>query len=103
MYTKRQRIAALIGVILLVLLYLAALVCAVFDFDGTGRLFAACLFATISIPILLWIYIGLYGKVSGKRTIADLFAPRGEPSCDPGKIPGRPENEGDEEQETGSI
>lgn len=73
MYTKKQRIAAMTGVVLLVLLYLATLLCAVFNFDGTGRMFAACMYATIGLPILLWIYIGLYGKVTHKKTMADLF------------------------------
>ncbi|MBR1692065.1 MAG: hypothetical protein IJ711_04745 [Lachnospiraceae bacterium] len=73
MYTKKQRIAALAGVIALLLLYAATLVCAVFNFDGTGRMFAACLLASIAIPILLWIYIAIYGKVTKRKTIADLF------------------------------
>lgn len=72
MYNKKQRIAALIGIVLLVVLYLVTLLCAIFNFDGSGKLFKACLFATIAIPILLWIYIWLYGKMTGKHTIADL-------------------------------
>lgn len=72
MYNKKQRIAAWIGIILLVLLYLATLLCAIFDFDGAGRLFQACLFATIAIPILIWIYIYLYGKLTGRRTMASF-------------------------------
>lgn len=72
MYHKKQRIAALIGVILLVLLYLATLVCAIFNFDGTGRLFQACLFATVAVPILIWIYIYLFGKLRDRHTIASF-------------------------------
>ncbi len=40
MYSKKQRTAALIGVIALVLLYIVTLICAIFDFDGTGKLFS---------------------------------------------------------------
>lgn len=72
MYHKKQRIAALIGIILLVLLYLATLICAIFNFDGSGRLFQACLFATIAIPLLIWIYIFLYGKLTNKHTMASF-------------------------------
>lgn len=72
MYNKKQRVAAWIGIILLALLYLATLLCAIFDFDGAGRLFQACLFATIAIPILIWIYIYLYGKLTGRRTMASF-------------------------------
>lgn len=73
MYSKNQRIAALIGIILLVGLYLATLICAIFNFDGTGRLFQACLFATIGVPLLIWIYIGLYGMLTKKHTMASLL------------------------------
>ncbi|MBO6016204.1 MAG: hypothetical protein J6P60_06450 [Lachnospiraceae bacterium] len=73
MYNKKQRIAALIGIVLLLALYLATLIGAIFNFDGKGHMFAACLFATIGVPILLWIYIAIYGKVTDKKTIADLF------------------------------
>ena len=70
MYTKKQRIAAMIGVIALVLLTIALLLAAVFD--GIGRLFYGLLFAEIALPILLWIYIWLFGKLTGKATIADF-------------------------------
>ena len=73
MYSKKQRIAAIIGIVLLVLLYIVTLIAAIFNFDGSGRLFQACLFATIGVPLLLWIYIWLYGKVKGKETIATVF------------------------------
>lgn len=72
MYNKKQRFAALLGVIMLVLLYLITLVCAIFNFDGAGILFQSCLFATIAFPILIWIYVWLFGKLTGKKTIADL-------------------------------
>lgn len=64
--------AALSCVAILVLLYVVTLVCAIFDFDGTGNLFMACLIATIALPILLWIYIWMYGKLKGKQTIASM-------------------------------
>lgn len=70
MYRKGQRIAALLGILFLVLLYLATLVCAIFNFDGSGKLFQACLFATIAVPLLIWIYIFLYGKLTDRHTIA---------------------------------
>ena len=68
-----KQFAALTCVILLVLLYVATLIVAILDFPGSDRLFAACLVATIGLPILLWIYIAAYGKFSGKKTIADLY------------------------------
>lgn len=73
MYSKKQRRAALIGVILLVMLLLATFITAIFNFDGEGKLFKAFLFATIAVPILIWVYIWLYGVITKKRTIASVF------------------------------
>ena len=72
MKQKGKRIAALICVILLVLLYVATLVVSLLDFEGSDQLFASCIVATIVLPILLWVYIWLYGKITRKDTIADL-------------------------------
>lgn len=69
--TSRQ-VVALGGVILLAALYLITLVVAIADRDSSGRLFQACLVGTVSIPLLIWIYIWMYGKLRGKHTMADL-------------------------------
>lgn len=72
MYSKKQRIAALAGIILLAALYLFTLIAAIFNFDGTGNLLKACLFATIAIPILIWVYIWMYGAWKQKHTPASF-------------------------------
>lgn len=72
MYSKKQRIAALIGIILLAALYLLTLVFAVFDLDGSGNLFKTSLFATIALPILIWVYIWMYGIWRRKHTPASF-------------------------------
>lgn len=71
MKQKPKQIAAILCIVLLVLLYVATLVVSLLDFPGSENLFAACLVATVGLPILLWIYIWLFGKVSGKHTITD--------------------------------
>jgi uncharacterized membrane protein len=73
MKTKNKQIAAIICIVLLVLLYAATLIVSLLDFPNSDRLFAACLGATVGLPILLWIYIAVYGKYTQKKTIADLF------------------------------
>ncbi len=73
MKKKPKQIAALICILLLVLLYVATLVVSLLDFPGSDRLFAACLLATIGLPILLWIFIWLYGRYTNKNTIAEIF------------------------------
>ena len=62
-----KQIAALVCVGLLLLLYLATLVVACLNFPGDDRLFQACLVATVGLPILLWIYIWLFGKIKERR------------------------------------
>ena len=62
MKKKPKQIAAIICIILLVLLYVATLVVSLLDFPGSDRLFAACLVATVGLPILLWIYIWVLAR-----------------------------------------
>lgn len=72
MKKKTKQIAAWICIILLVLLYAATFIISLLDFPGSGALFHACLVATVGIPILLWIYIWLFGKIKDKHTIASI-------------------------------
>ncbi|MGN1170728.1 MAG: hypothetical protein ACI4SZ_03660 [Lachnospiraceae bacterium] len=62
-----KRIIAWIGIILLVLLYLATLITAFLHIPGWDRLFQACLIATIGVPILIWIYVWLYQKYTERK------------------------------------
>ena len=57
-----RQIAALICVALLVAMYVITLIAAFLDVTDTGRLFAACLAATIGLPILFWIFIHFGSK-----------------------------------------
>ena len=66
-----KRIVALLGVILLVALYIVTLFVAIFVPDQSGNMLKCCFLATIAIPTLIWIYIWMYGKLSGKHTLAD--------------------------------
>lgn len=61
-----KQIAALVCVGLLVLLYVVTLVVACLNFPGADWLFQACLVATVGLPILLWIYMWLYGKMKDR-------------------------------------
>ncbi len=57
---KVKQILAIIGIILLVLLYLSTLICAIIDHTETMRLFQASVMATVIIPVLLWAYSFIY-------------------------------------------
>jgi len=60
MKKNKKSIVAIMGIILLALLYLVTLVTAFLDIPNWDRLFQASLIATIGLPILLWIYLLLY-------------------------------------------
>ena len=67
-----KRIVALIGVILLALMYLLTLVFALLDNPASMLLFRASLIGTFAIPILIWVYIWMYGKLTQKHMMADF-------------------------------
>lgn len=67
-----KRIAAWVAIVLLAGLYIVTFVVALVYPPGAGNLFGACLMATVAVPLLAWIYIWLYGQMTGKKTIADL-------------------------------
>lgn len=75
MKNKAKQIAAWICILALLTLYIATFAVSLLDFPGSDALFRACLAATVFLPILLWIYIWLYGKVKNRHTPAsfDLF------------------------------
>lgn len=67
-----KQIAAIICIVLLAAMYLITFIVACLDFPGWNRLFAVCLLMTIAVPILLWLYIWLYGMYTEKHTMASL-------------------------------
>ncbi len=67
-----KQIVALIGVALLVLLYIVTLILAIVDTSASGTMFGISLIASVFIPLLIWIYTWIFGKLSGKSTMADL-------------------------------
>lgn len=67
-----KRIVALIGVFLLLALYIGSLCISLFIPDKSSDMLLLCIFGTVAIPFLIWIYIWMYGKLTGKHTIADV-------------------------------
>ena len=66
--TSKQMIA-IVGVIILVLLYVVTLVLAFFNGPIAKQLFQICLFASVGIPFVIWFYIWIYGKLTQKHKI----------------------------------
>lgn len=71
---RGKQIAAIVCIVILVLLYIGTFISSFLDFPGSDRLFMAALAATVAVPILLWIYIWLYGIMTQKHTIASFDA-----------------------------
>ncbi|MCM1190824.1 MAG: hypothetical protein NC123_02450 [Butyrivibrio sp.] len=67
-----KQVVAIVGVVLLVLMYIVTLIAAIADSSASGRLFWVCLYATVVIPILIWVYTWMYGKLTQKHTFADF-------------------------------
>lgn len=67
-----KQIIALVGVILLALLYVTTFVLAFVDNSASGKLFMTSFVATALLPMVLWIYTWIFGKMTGKKTIADF-------------------------------
>lgn len=67
-----KQIFAIIGIVVLVLLYVVTLLAAIFDSSATHALFATCLLATVAIPLLIWIYTWMFGKLTNRSTFADF-------------------------------
>lgn len=72
MKNKMKQIGALIGVILLVGAIVATLIMALLGYTFESNVFMGLIIADICLPILLWVYIWLFGKMTGKHTIASM-------------------------------
>ena len=67
-----KQIFAIVGISVLVLLYIVTLLAAIFDSSASHALFATCLLATVAIPLLIWIYTWMFGKLTNRSTFADF-------------------------------
>ena len=61
-----KRVAAIIGIVLLVGLYLLTLISALIGSEDSGRIFRFSLGMTIAVPIFLWIFAWCIGKFRDK-------------------------------------
>ena len=67
-----KQIFAIVGIAVLVLLYIVTLLAAIFDSSASHALVATCLLATVAIPLLIWIYTWMFGKLTNRSTFADF-------------------------------
>ena len=62
---KTKRILALIGAILLLLLYVVAFIATLLDHTSDMHYWKAAVVATIVIPVLIWAYSFVYKMIKG--------------------------------------
>ena len=62
-----KQIAAMGAVVLLVLMYIVTFIAAFVFPASAGNLFMLCVFGTIAVPFLLWIYIWLFQKMTHRE------------------------------------
>lgn len=62
-----KRIIAIIGVLLLVLMYVATLISAIFTTPYTPQLFKACVYATLIVPVICYGYILMYRVLKARN------------------------------------
>ena len=67
-----KRICAILCIIFLVMIYIGTLIAAIIMPESGSRLFAVCLFTTVIVPIVAYIYIWIYTQITGKKTIASV-------------------------------
>ncbi len=64
--SKVKRIAAIIGLIFIISMYLISFLSALFATEYSYGLFAASIFSTIVIPIMIYVFIMVYKWVHKK-------------------------------------
>lgn len=62
---KSKRILAMLGVILLVLMYIITLIAALFSSPSFKGLFTASIYCTFVIPLFLYVYMLIYKVLKG--------------------------------------
>ncbi len=69
-FTSRQAVA-IAGVVLLLLLYIITLITAVTDNSASATWFRLSLFASFALPLVIWLYSWMYGRLTGKPAAGD--------------------------------
>jgi hypothetical protein len=68
---KIKQIMAIVGIVLLVLLYASTVVFAIFDNPATMKMLGLSIVMTIFIPTLIWVF-GVFFRISHKDN-SDVF------------------------------
>ena len=67
MNKNAKRILAIVAIVIIVALYIVTLFLGIFHNENTHQWFMACIIATIALPILVYIFIWLFGKIKSQK------------------------------------
>ncbi len=71
-----KRIAAIVGIVLLVLLYVSAFVLAVMNHPDSGRMLMAAIVSTVFIPVLIHLFLMMNNARKGKGIYDEPYSYR---------------------------
>ena len=75
---KGKRILAILGIILLAVLYLSTLIFALIGSKDTMVYFKASIYATVVIPVLIWAYTLVYKLLKDHYSLRNDIRPAGK-------------------------
>lgn len=62
-----KKVIAIIGILILLFLYITTFILAILNKPGTADLFKTSIYATVVIPVLMYIYLWLYRLIRDKN------------------------------------
>ncbi|MCR4743773.1 MAG: hypothetical protein K5894_00920 [Lachnospiraceae bacterium] len=68
-----KRVAALVGVIFLVLIYITALVAAIIGSEFSGKILAAALISTIIVPVMIHLLLMMKNAREGRSVLDETY------------------------------
>lgn len=80
-FQKIRQILAILGVVVLVGLYAATLICALSKSDNYMNLLMASVYSTVIIPVLIWAYSFIY------KLLKNYYSEKNDPAEDPKEDP----------------
>ena len=66
-----KRIIAITGIAILVLLYIATFISAIFTTPAAPQMFKACIYATVVVPVLFYAYLLIYNVMKQRSEDAN--------------------------------
>ncbi|XME03206.1 hypothetical protein QYZ88_003235 [Lachnospiraceae bacterium C1.1] len=68
-----KRVAALVGVIFLVLIYITTLVAAIIGSEFSGKILAAALISTIIVPVMIHLLLMMKNAREGRSVLDETY------------------------------